>query len=173
MPPRGPMTCSASAGCRPSMGGSARRAGVDAVAAKREAGAAAVDDHGRKHAERMSPNALLGRRLLRVADVGQFADEAERIVVAEREMIDPIDQPRAGELAQLIGQLLDRPDFARRTHRSCASPSGRPRAAFSRRIDLARRQWQFWWPAWIVPRAADGAEIAPLFNYTANTGVSR
>ena len=60
-------------------GRKSQASGIDAIAAKCEAGAAAVDDYRREHSERMPPNTVFGVALLRVADIGQFADEAERM----------------------------------------------------------------------------------------------
>lgn len=69
--------------------------------------AAGVDDYGRKHSEWMSPDVLIGIGLLCVADIRQFADETERAIVAECEMVNPIDEPGSGVIAQLMGQLRD------------------------------------------------------------------
>jgi hypothetical protein len=57
-------------------GGKREDASVDGVAAQGHAGSACIDDYGREHSERMSPNTLIGIALLRITDVGQFADES-------------------------------------------------------------------------------------------------
>ncbi len=121
----------------------------------------------------MPPDDLIGVVLLNVADIGQLADETERVFIAEREMVDPIDQPRAGVFAQLMGQLVDdRIARGKRVDRS-RHPAGSGRLSFPNELILSVGDGSLWYPASVVPCAADGAEITPLFNYTANTGISR
>jgi hypothetical protein len=69
---------------------------IDRIAAQGNPRSAAVHDHGREHAKRVPPNTIIRRRLLHVSNIGQLANESERIVVAKGQMIDPINEPSSG-----------------------------------------------------------------------------
>ena len=84
-----------------------REAGFRTFAADCDAGATAIDDYGWKHSERVPPDRVVILLLGVIANIGEFADEAERIGIAQCEMVDPIDEPRAGVLAKFGGESGD------------------------------------------------------------------
>ena len=78
-------------------------AGFRTLAADCYAGAATIDDNGWKHSERVPPDRVVILLLGVVTNICEFADETERVGIAQREMVNPIDEPRAGVFAKFGG----------------------------------------------------------------------
>src|SRR6476661_1048502 len=84
-----------------------RKTGLCALAADRETRTAAVDYDRRKHAQGVTPNCVVVLLLGTIPDICQFADQAERICIAKREVVDPIDEAGTGVFMQFGGKSRD------------------------------------------------------------------
>ena len=165
-PPRAPMTCSASADASPSAGGNAaRHASTDRTRSAKPV-AAAVDDHRRKHAERMPPNARLGRRSRRRSRRRPTRRSGRSEFVVARAPNDRPNRPAACRCTRAADRRSRSIAGLRAASESIARATQRAAAGCVFPSELVAMSDVVSWPTWHVLASWTGQTELPLLNYT-------